>query len=100
MKKYKTLILLILITIGLFFLIKSRRIDKKTHNIMVLSNKNRIYQSCIKLTEFKMGKSKEKPYEYFSGVHIRKLCDDKEKMDSIVQEHMKEYYRDNWLFVY
>lgn len=99
MKNKKILIIAILL-IGVFFLVKSRRVDKTTFNIMVLSTANDIAEKCIEYNDYRLGKIKEKPSLYYRGLDLLELCNDENKRMRIAEEEMRKFFRSQWEFVY
>ena len=100
MKNYKNFIIITVIILITFFTVRSRRIHQSTFNFLVLDEQTEILKSCIALSEYEMGRRKDKPEVYFLGFHIKELCKDHEKMKKIIEEKRRKYYRENWLFVY
>ena len=100
MKKYRKFVLITLIILTSFFVIKSRRVDKFAFNFFVNEECIEILKSCIALSEYEMGRIKDKPEVYYLDFHVRELCNDKEKMIKIIEQDMKKRYREEWLFVY
>lgn len=98
--KSKKLLIIAIVLIGIFFLIKSRRVDKTTYDIMVSSNNSKITEKCIEYYNYRLGKIKEKPSLYYKEHDLIELCKDENKRRKIAEEEIREYFRSQWEFVY
>jgi hypothetical protein len=98
--KNKKLLTIAILLIGIFFLVKSRRVDKTTFNIMVLSTANDITEKCIEYNNYRLGKIKEEPSLYYRGLDLVELCNDENKRRKVAEEEMREFFKSQWKFVY
>jgi hypothetical protein len=100
MKKHKKSFIIIILTIGVIFLINSRRVDKVTFDIMVLLTQDDIIETCHENEKFRLGLVKEKPSLYYTDIDLNELCNDKEKIKEVAEQKMEEFFKRNWQFVY
>lgn len=98
-KSIKLLSITIFLVIS-FFIIKSRRVDPVSRNIMVISTKQDIINKCKQYYDFKLGKTNKQPYIVNSKYSLDVLCYDIEKINEVAETRIRDYYRDNFLFVF
>lgn len=110
MKKYSKLIITIGLLIGLFFLIKSRRVSQSTFDLMVLMEKNEILEVCNNRLKAKQRDpnisfkniiyDNKEFYNYILSKNGDDLCSNPDELNEVVIKHYKDFFKKEWKFVY
>jgi hypothetical protein len=110
MKKYSKLIIIIGLLIGLFFLIKSRRVSQSTFDLMVLIEKTEILEVCNNRLNAKqkdpnisfrnVSYDNKEFYNYILSKNGEELCSNPDKLNQVVIDHYKNFFREEWKFIY
>lgn len=110
MKKYSKLIIIIGLLICLFFLIKSRRVSQSTFDLMVLIEKTEILEVCNNRLNAKqkdpnisfrnVSYDNKEFYNYILSKNGEELCSNPDKLNQVVIDHYKNFFREEWKFIY
>ena len=104
-KKIKIIIAIILIlTIGL--LINSRRVKQENYDLIVLMKLNDVLINCNSRLELNLPKNKrfdynDTLYNYYIDTKGTGICLCKEdSIKKIIEQNIKENFKENWNFIY
>ena len=104
-KEIKIIIAIILIlTIGL--LINSRRVKRENYDLIVLMELNDVFEKCNSRLELNLPKNKrfdynDTLYNYYIDTKSIEICLCKEdSIKKIIEQNVKENFKENWNFIY
>jgi hypothetical protein len=110
MKKHSKTIIIIGSLIGLFFIIKSRRVSQSTFDFMVQHKKYEILGVCSNRLRAKLKDSNLKFdnissdnkefYNYILSVNGDDLCSNPTKLNQVVTDHYKKFFKEEWNFIF
>lgn len=108
--KNKKLLIIGILLIGVFFLVKSRRVSQSTFDLMVLMEKSEILKVCNNRLKAKqkdpnisfknVSYENKEFYNYILSRNGEDLCSDTNKLNEVVIEHYKEFFKKEWKFIY
>ncbi|EAQ48821.1 hypothetical protein [Leeuwenhoekiella blandensis] len=108
--KNKKLLIIAILLIGIFFLVKSRRVSQSTFDLMVLMEQTEILEVCNNRLIAKqkdpnisfenVSYDNKEFYNYILSKNGDDLCSNTKKLNEVVTEHYKEFFKKEWKFVY
>jgi len=108
--KNKKLLIIAILLIGIFFLVKSRRVSQSTFDLMVLLEKTEILEVCNNRLKAKqkdpnisfknVSYENKEFYNYILSKKGDDLCSNYEKLNEVVIGHYKDFFKKEWKFIY
>jgi hypothetical protein len=110
MEKYYKPIIIVIILISTFFLIRSRRVSKSDFELLVLLEQTDVMEVCHNrliakqnnpnINFVKVNYDDKLYYNYTISIHGVELCNDKERLKKVIEDHYKEFLKNEWKFVF
>lgn len=108
--KNKKLLIIAILLIGIFFLVKSRRVSQSTFDLMVLMEQTEILEVCNNRLKAKqkdpnisfknVSYDNKEFYNYILSKNGDDLCSNTDKLNEVVMEHYEDFFKKEWKFVY